>query len=359
MSLARPAATVIVVAPFQALKITANTFQTNYRIFMLKRSKESKFMGGAFAILGALLACFTVVAQAHLCFLEGWPMMWITKLLLLDYLVSPQTATISRTEFVQSVRHLRRVGLSFSKTWPALHSFLTGARRSTATRRRWPLFASNFNVCQQLSLSFHLRVGSPPFRNQNVRFRFWTLFFFVHGNSVTIGYDTYFYIANSTPFLELQGVDSVIHDGLETVNSKWFAPDEAIQEFERGNIFLAPPTWFILRHLAQFKSMDQLLLSLLPDSPVPVTQPNIVKLSTEQQTAQKALFTANNLEGLKDPVIIALPGDVLHHDSPAGTTVLNRIEIGSVHGKLTYNHVCTVKHPHLRKSAAFTVPAKL
>lgn len=42
---ARPAATVILVAPFQFFKAT-NQFKSNYRIFMVKRSYESKFMSG-------------------------------------------------------------------------------------------------------------------------------------------------------------------------------------------------------------------------------------------------------------------------------------------------------------------------
>jgi hypothetical protein len=63
-------------------------------------------------------------------------------------------------------------------------------------------------------------------------------------------FDTRFLVA-------LAGDGEAIHDAGETVASAWLAPADAIAMAERGELPMAPPTWWTLRELAAFRSVDE------------------------------------------------------------------------------------------------------
>lgn len=151
-------------------------------------------------------------------------------------------------------------------------------------------------------------------------------------------------MANCSSFVQLQGVASIVHDGAETVNSKWFAPEEVVSEFEQGKLYLAPPTWYLLKQMAKYNQLEQLIRHY-SSTPMSVAQrpiqPNIVKPNKDQIEQQTAVFNQKNMEGLKDSLVIALPGDIFHHETMEGSNSLNRIEIGRVEGKMSYKHVTT------------------
>lgn len=41
--------------------------------------------------------------------------------------------------------------------------------------------------------------------------------------------------------------------------SSRFSPDQALDEFEKGTIWLAPPTWHNLKMLARFSNLEQIM----------------------------------------------------------------------------------------------------
>ena len=68
-------------------------------------------------------------------------------------------------------------------------------------------------------------------------------------------YDTYFFLAQ----LREDEIVSPQADQSETVESKWYAPQEVIAEHRKGNLFLAPPTLMTLLELARFSSFAEVL----------------------------------------------------------------------------------------------------
>jgi 8-oxo-dGTP pyrophosphatase MutT (NUDIX family) len=49
------------------------------------------------------------------------------------------------------------------------------------------------------------------------------------------------------------------HDAIETVDSEWITPRDALKKFERGEIFLAPPTHFTLVELQGYSTVKAVL----------------------------------------------------------------------------------------------------
>ncbi|KYR02580.1 hypothetical protein DLAC_00020 [Tieghemostelium lacteum] len=69
-----------------------------------------------------------------------------------------------------------------------------------------------------------------------------------------VRFDTRFYIAP----LQSYPLDCSV-DGTESVILDWLSPEEALEQFQLGNIYLPPPTWMTLNQLSQFKTFDQVI----------------------------------------------------------------------------------------------------
>jgi 8-oxo-dGTP pyrophosphatase MutT (NUDIX family) len=67
-------------------------------------------------------------------------------------------------------------------------------------------------------------------------------------------FDARFFVARADAHL-----DEATHDGGETVDSAWLTPREAITRAERGEIVLAPPTWWTLHTLRDARDVQGVL----------------------------------------------------------------------------------------------------
>jgi 8-oxo-dGTP pyrophosphatase MutT (NUDIX family) len=50
-------------------------------------------------------------------------------------------------------------------------------------------------------------------------------------------------------------------DGNETVEARWISPQDALAEHQTGRLKLAPPTFHSLRDLAEFRTVDEAIIS--------------------------------------------------------------------------------------------------
>jgi 8-oxo-dGTP pyrophosphatase MutT (NUDIX family) len=66
-------------------------------------------------------------------------------------------------------------------------------------------------------------------------------------------YSTRFFVAGITDG------EQASHDEVETVDSEWLRPEEALAKFDKGQIFLAPPTHRTLVELVGFDTVNQVL----------------------------------------------------------------------------------------------------
>ena len=66
-------------------------------------------------------------------------------------------------------------------------------------------------------------------------------------------YSTRFFVAG------IAGGEQATHDQVETIDSEWLRPDDALQKFDSGEIFLAPPTHRTLVELRSFRSVAEAL----------------------------------------------------------------------------------------------------
>jgi len=85
------------------------------------------------------------------------------------------------------------------------------------------------------------------------------------------------------------------HDGLETTDSLWIRPEEALERHRAGSLFLAPPQWRVLHDLAAHSTTAALLSWARGLSRVAPIQPHRFEL-----------------EGT---LALALPGDPEHPDT--------------------------------------------
>eukprot|EP00005_Dracoamoeba_jomungandri_P003319 CAMPEP_0174255984 /NCGR_PEP_ID=MMETSP0439-20130205/5262_1 /TAXON_ID=0 /ORGANISM="Stereomyxa ramosa, Strain Chinc5" /LENGTH=289 /DNA_ID=CAMNT_0015338395 /DNA_START=121 /DNA_END=987 /DNA_ORIENTATION=+ len=69
-------------------------------------------------------------------------------------------------------------------------------------------------------------------------------------------YDTYFYVA---PLQAHPSTIHALHDSKETVDYDWFAPEEALQSYDKGEIMLPFPTWYLLHELTQFNKLEEVI----------------------------------------------------------------------------------------------------
>jgi 8-oxo-dGTP pyrophosphatase MutT (NUDIX family) len=57
----------------------------------------------------------------------------------------------------------------------------------------------------------------------------------------------------------IQGGDQAQHDAVETVDSEWITPAAALEKFDNGAVFLAPPTHYTLAELTAFSTVNEVL----------------------------------------------------------------------------------------------------
>jgi 8-oxo-dGTP pyrophosphatase MutT (NUDIX family) len=124
-------------------------------------------------------------------------------------------------------------------------------------------------------------------------------------------YDTRFFLAASP-----EG-QAGAHDGHETTDSVWITPSEALSAHDAGEMWLAPPTWCILRELAALSDVDA-AVSWASRGAVPTIQPTI-----------------GSMDGA---LVIALPGDPLHEGGGATDGGLHRVVLHNGRWTMPGNH---------------------
>ena len=73
-------------------------------------------------------------------------------------------------------------------------------------------------------------------------------------------FDTHFFLASwSDEDTSGSFMDSARIDEKETVNLSWWTPKEALEKYERREIILFPPQWYILQELLPLHTRDQVL----------------------------------------------------------------------------------------------------
>jgi hypothetical protein len=104
-------------------------------------------------------------------------------------------------------------------------------------------------------------------------------------------FDTKFYVT------EFQENQIPCHDGSETISTEWFDIDAAITSFEEEKIQLLSPTWFVLKNIQKFNSIESFMLDLKNKTP---------------ERFQTTLLKQNN------EWIESFPGDELHSKDDIG-----------------------------------------
>lgn len=66
-------------------------------------------------------------------------------------------------------------------------------------------------------------------------------------------FDTWFFLAR------VPARQHATHDAVESTDSCWIAPADALEAARRGDLLLPPPTWVTLRALSAFRSIDDVL----------------------------------------------------------------------------------------------------
>jgi nucleoside diphosphate-linked moiety X motif protein 19 len=105
-------------------------------------------------------------------------------------------------------------------------------------------------------------------------------------------YDTHFYIAVDD--VQEGERDSVHQDNVETVSFDWFHPQEVLEKWNEKSVSIAPPTWFILMEICQYKTLKE-LLAAAPKRDFRSVQPNL----TFQESG----------------ISVCMPGDADHPDT--------------------------------------------
>ncbi|KAG9294877.1 hypothetical protein G9A89_003217 [Geosiphon pyriformis] len=118
-------------------------------------------------------------------------------------------------------------------------------------------------------------------------------------------YDTIFYLTALPDVIhetknDESALERIVHnhigvDTKETIQLDWFTPGEAIEAYQKDQIHLFPPQWYILNELTSYKKLQDLLLSTCTNSRKVI--PMIPEFVRDKET--------NKLFG-------ALPGDMEH-----------------------------------------------
>ena len=108
-------------------------------------------------------------------------------------------------------------------------------------------------------------------------------------------YDTRFFITQITSEQYAQ----TEHSTAEATEGIWISPQEALNRFEKNQIFLAPPTYLSLKSINKSKTYSNCLKSIkYPNSPI---QPEFCEIKSNNKTRK----------------ILCLPGDKLFSDQSA------------------------------------------
>lgn len=93
-------------------------------------------------------------------------------------------------------------------------------------------------------------------------------------------------------------VEGASHDGRETDASAWMTPAAAIDRALRREIVLAPPTWRVLAEAARFADVDGLLAAapeaLTPREPVVLTEGDEIHIALPDDPAHPLAVTRND-----------------------------------------------------------------
>lgn len=226
---ARPAATVLVL----------RDGATGPEVFLLRRSADARFMGGAYVFPGGrvdpgdadpALRCDLTPEQAAARMREPDP-------------------SLALALHVAAIRECVEESGIFLAEGPLSDESLRALRRSLSGRGAPPL-------AQVLPPGVTLRVASlvPLARWVTPRLE-------------SRRFDARFFLARAPA-----SVEGASHDGRETDASAWMTPADAIERARRREIVLAPPTWRVLAEVARADSVDALLradpASLAPCEPV-------------------------------------------------------------------------------------------
>lgn len=68
-------------------------------------------------------------------------------------------------------------------------------------------------------------------------------------------FETHFFIAILEPHLS----NLAISDLIETVETVWMSPSEALKEYELGNIVLFPPQWYMIQEMVKHANLEDFL----------------------------------------------------------------------------------------------------
>jgi nucleoside diphosphate-linked moiety X motif protein 19 len=254
----RKASTVIIVHKFQPAELSA----FNYKIFMLKRSAESSFMPNAFVFPGGVFE--------------------------------------TDDESTEWLKLYDQFNTKYGKNQKFSSSKLTGIRE---VFEESGLLIAPQEV--QISASDLRQVDWRTIVHENA-FKFRELFEKYHSvpdvNALTLfsqwttpaqekqRFITDFYLTKLESWSEMSA------DGIETTKSKWMSPEEALNSFAQGEISLAPPTWYTLNEMRSYPKIDDLL---------------------EYVTTKKIEPWEPTLAKIDGRLIVALPGDELHAQSPS------------------------------------------
>ncbi|EFA75421.1 hypothetical protein PPL_11501 [Heterostelium album PN500] len=141
-------------------------------------------------------------------------------------------------------------------------------------------------------------------------------------------FDTYFYLAPiyGYPY-------SAVVDGTENTHLDWFSPEEALEEHDRGTIFLPPPQWLTMLQMSRFHTLEELMAeSAVRHQLNTVYSPTFVKSNINQ----KQLASYNGGKTLKlANVTHALNNDPLNTSQPGSQDQKHRINIQSKTGDIS------------------------
>ncbi|MBW0547591.1 hypothetical protein O181_087306 [Austropuccinia psidii MF-1] len=158
---------------------------------------------------------------------------------------------------------------------------------------------------------------------------------FISPKNLSKRWDTHFYITVlPDPIHQNHHHPLSTPDGLEAISSHWLTPNQALNRSNPNNLSsnqilqLAPPQFYLLSHLNQFKDYHQLFSFGLPKS-VPKFLPEIIKSSNKtcfqnslhnpQSQPQSQNHQLNQpqsqTQNQNHNLLLVLPGDPLHSSS--------------------------------------------
>jgi nucleoside diphosphate-linked moiety X motif protein 19 len=266
----RKAATVLVVAPTKRAGLAED-----YQLLMVKRASKNRFMAGAHVFPGGILE------GSDSC--EGW------HKLIASSPSAHQRSAISADELATRIAAIREL-------FEECGVLLTLPPASGAELSKWRELSTkdSSQFLRMFTTENELRNHCPDV-HALVPWAHW-----VTPEEEEWRYDTAFYL------VVLPHSPQAQEDDKEITHINLFSPTEALHAFEDEKISLPPPTWFILKELSQFKSLDSLRKTALKGRDLTPVQPSLVHTD----------------EGM----VVAMPGDPLHWASTGKKSeVYNRI----------------------------------